>query len=150
MPKSWRDVLPIHPACALFPPMSADELRELGEDIIKNGMTSSIALWRADPDAQLQLLDGRNRLDGIELVTGDPVTLALELLFPGSLTERWVIRAGERKWGGVIELEAPTDPYTYVISANIVRRHLTAEKKRELIAEQSQQHPSLLDHFVGA
>ena len=28
-----------------------------------------------------------------------------------------------------------TDPYAYVISANIRRRHLTAEQKRELIAK---------------
>jgi hypothetical protein len=29
---AWRDVLPIHPACELFPPMSPDELRALGEE----------------------------------------------------------------------------------------------------------------------
>ena len=32
--QSWRDILPIHPAAALFPRMSRDELRELGEDIL--------------------------------------------------------------------------------------------------------------------
>jgi hypothetical protein len=43
----WRSILPIHPAAELFPPMSADELKALGEDIIKNGLTSPIVLWRA-------------------------------------------------------------------------------------------------------
>jgi hypothetical protein len=32
----WRDVLPVHPAAELFPPMAEAELRELGEDIRKN------------------------------------------------------------------------------------------------------------------
>jgi hypothetical protein len=59
---SWRDILPIHPAGDLFPPMSLDELRALGADIVKRGLTAPIALWRAHPKMQAQLLDGRNRL----------------------------------------------------------------------------------------
>ena len=35
--QSWRVTLPVHPATALFPQMSSDELRELGKDIRKNG-----------------------------------------------------------------------------------------------------------------
>jgi hypothetical protein len=31
---SWRDVLPVHPAAELFEPLSPDELRALGEDIV--------------------------------------------------------------------------------------------------------------------
>jgi hypothetical protein len=38
---SWRDVLKIHPACELFPLMSQAELKELGEDIKKNGLPRS-------------------------------------------------------------------------------------------------------------
>jgi hypothetical protein len=45
-PKSWRDVLPIHPAAELFPLMSKDELHELGEDIKKNGLEQSIAIYK--------------------------------------------------------------------------------------------------------
>ena len=33
------------------------------------------------------------------------------------------------------EIDAETDPYAYVLSANVHRRHLTAEQKRELIAK---------------
>ena len=36
--KSWRDI-PIHPAADLFPLMAPDELKALGEDIKKNGLT---------------------------------------------------------------------------------------------------------------
>ena len=60
--KSWRDVLPIHPAAELFPLMSESELRELGEDIKANGLRTSIVLYEG------KLLDGRNRLDAMELV----------------------------------------------------------------------------------
>ena len=61
--KSWRDVLPVHPAAELFPLMSPDELRTLGEDIIKSGLTSPIALWRADFDRL-----ARYQLDGVEAI----------------------------------------------------------------------------------
>jgi hypothetical protein len=66
--QSWRDVLPIHPAAELFPLMSSDELRELGEDIRANKLQFPIATW-FDPEAKVELLtDGRNRLDAMELV----------------------------------------------------------------------------------
>ena len=37
-PKSWRDVIKVHPATDLFPMMSPDELKALGEDIRQNGL----------------------------------------------------------------------------------------------------------------
>jgi hypothetical protein len=43
-PKSWRDLLPVHPAAELFPMMSEEELRALGEDIKKNGLREGVAL----------------------------------------------------------------------------------------------------------
>jgi len=71
---SWRSTLPIHPAAELFPRMSPDELQALGEDIIKNGLTSPIVLWQPDSKSQARLLDGISRLDAIEIATGCPVT----------------------------------------------------------------------------
>src|SRR3981189_532398 len=64
---SWRDTLQIHPAADLFPPMSEGELRELGEDIKKNGLRNRIAVIDG-PDDEPILIDGRNRLDAMELV----------------------------------------------------------------------------------
>ncbi len=54
---SWRDHLPIHPAADLFPRMSEDGLRELGEHIKANGLVSfrsacawfTLALRRDEP-----------------------------------------------------------------------------------------------------
>src|SRR6186997_2587721 len=73
--KSWRDVVKIHPACDLFPTMSPDELKALGEDIKQKGLTAPIVWWteREDaigkmPPSKYQLLDGRNRLDAMEMI----------------------------------------------------------------------------------
>jgi hypothetical protein len=127
--KSWRDVLKIHPAADLFPMMSPDELVALGEDIKKHGMRVPLVLWHGHDDLELQLLDGRNRLDALEAVG---VNLVLETpINPGLAVDvtcfgREVLIQHEKN--GV-------DPYAYVISANIHRRHLTGEQKRELIAK---------------
>ena len=40
--ENWRSDLSVHPAADLFPLMSEAELRELGEDIKKNGLQSPI------------------------------------------------------------------------------------------------------------
>jgi hypothetical protein len=79
---SWRSTLPIHPAAELFPRMPPDELRALGEDIIKNGLTSPIVLWQPDSKSPARLLDGISRLDAIEIATGSPVIV-------GAAPRRW-------------------------------------------------------------
>ena len=125
--KSWRDTFPIHPACELFPPISADELRTLGEDIRAKGLQNRIALWAADPNSKKFLLDGRNRLDAMELVGLDPCSCSQVTLYGNQ---------------GV-------DPHTYVISANIHRRHLTGEQKRELIAKLLKATPEKSDRQIS-
>src|SRR5438067_3403407 len=107
MSKRWRDVLPIHPAADLFPLMSERELRELGEDIQKNGQKSQLILWN-DESGQTYLLDGRNRLDAAELV-GECVDVTDRLP-----NVPWRFLDG--------------DPYDLVLSLNIQRRHLTSKK----------------------
>lgn len=54
--------------------MSAAELRTLADDIAKVGLRNPIVIYK-DGDT-FQLLDGRNRLDAIELVLGQPVRWA--------------------------------------------------------------------------
>ena len=137
--KSWRAVLPIYPAAELFPRMTPEELRALGKDIIRNGLTSDIVLWRATPKSPLQLLDGISRLDAIELATGNPVVIGAPSL------KRRDFLACEK----VVVLDGKVDPYTYVISANIHRRHLTAEQKRELIAKLIKATPEKSDRQIA-
>jgi hypothetical protein len=110
----WRDHLSVHPAADLFPLMSETELRELGENIRADGLVSPIVLHQG------KLLDGRNRLDAMELV---------------GIKMDWAGDYINKLDGFVVELTGGRDPYGYVISANLHRRHLTTEQKRELIAK---------------
>lgn len=131
--QSWRDVLPVHPAAELFPKMSDAELRELGEDIKKHGLKISIAFRLIEdgkdnvgmPRYRQEVLDGRNRLDAMELV--GLKTVAIE-------DGHYVCIVGKR-------VDDEVDPYAYVVSANIHRRHLTPEKKRELIGKLLKENP---------
>jgi hypothetical protein len=117
--KSWRDVYKIHPAAALFPMLPEDELRKLGEDIKKNGLSDWVALWCEGGSSHV-LLDGRNRLDAMELVGMDVID--------GN---------GKFKPGIAGEVVLTDDPYAYVISNNIRRRHLTKEQQADLIVRAS-------------
>jgi hypothetical protein len=136
---SWRDTLPVHPAAALFPLMSSDELQALGADIVKNGLTSPIVLWRVGP-SPLYLLDGRNRLDAIEMTTGKPVEVGAPSLMAGEFiaTDKVIVLDGRS-----------VDPWTYAISANIHRRHLTIKDKDRLVVELLKADPTKSNRQVA-
>src|SRR6516225_11111327 len=125
---SWRDHLKIHPAAELFPLMSEPELRELGEDIKANGLRLSIVLYKG------KLLDGRNRLDAMELVG-----IKFGFHADASTKEFYYLHACDGSDvldGGVgVINHFDGDPYDFVLPANLHRRHLTSEQKRELIAK---------------
>jgi hypothetical protein len=108
--KPWRDVLPVHAAADLFPLLSKGELEELSRDIKEHGLRQRC--HTIDENGRTVLLDGRNRLDALEHI-GKEITLDNSGIFE--------------------QLPADVDPYSFVISANIHRRHLTGDQKRELI-----------------
>jgi len=151
---SWRDVYKVHPAADALPMLDADALRDLGEDIKKNGLRDPIILWSAfsgegDPqdhtrrhrrDTTTYVLDGRNRLDAMELVgmptiehytsykDSTPSYYGLAARIPRKFLAGRHVRLdlGSGKWG-----ESPgTEPVAYVISANLIRRHL---RPRDLV-----------------
>jgi hypothetical protein len=154
---NWRDLLPVHPAADLFPIMSEAELRALGEDIKNNGLQESIALWSPWTSRNVAayatdstgyenapewfLLDGRNRLDAIELI-GRPMDFLHDLRRDGTQAIGTSI--------GVKHFYSNTDPYAYVISANLHRRHLSQEQRRELIAKLLKAAPEKSDRQVAA
>jgi hypothetical protein len=91
--------------------LSAGEVDELARDIEKIGhLRSPLSLWRAMPEAEWQLLDGRNRCAALARLSG-----------------------GEERIKGAVGCanlyEADTDPLAFVVSANILRRQLTAQRR---------------------
>jgi hypothetical protein len=162
-PASWRDTLSIHPAAELFPLMAPSELAALGADIKTNGLINPIVLWLASKDAPAQLLDGRSRLDAIEIELGGPVRVTSRT-FRGRTV--WGLEADDNGCPtfvanllgnencsldarAVIVLDPGIDPYAYAISANIHRRHLTAGQKREAIANLLKADPTRSDRQIA-
>jgi hypothetical protein len=153
----WRDRITVHPACELFPPLPEDELRALGKDIDEHGLTSPLIFWLpgagpgpddAAPDdmtilRDAFLLDGRNRLDGIELVGGRSI-------FDAETGELLPPRAFVYEQGGGFHDSQPCDPWEYVISANIRRRHLSSAQKQELIGRVLQATPERSNRATAA
>jgi hypothetical protein len=98
--------LQFHPLCSIFPLMEGEEFDALVADIKAHGLHESIVLYEG------KILDGRNRYR--------------------ACAEAGVkVRVQEHHHG----CAHIGDPRAYVISANIHRRHLTAEDKRDLIAK---------------
>ena len=158
---SWRDALPIHPAAELFPRMSEVELAALGKDIKANGLKTPVTLWSPGypgdgvKDRPRYVLDGINRLDameheGIQFLTDKGEPTDRFGLFDHKF-ERWISIGNHKriKKGEHVEPQSGTDPYAFVISANIYRRHLTAEQKRDLIAKLLKADPSKSDRQIG-
>jgi hypothetical protein len=112
--QGWRDWLAVHEAAEMFPLMSPDELKELADDINANKLLTP-CLFIRDQDGRPILVDGRNRLNALEL-------LGVELQ-KSDLTDHLMFEY----------LSVEVDVWARVISANIRRRHPTAEKKHEVI-----------------
>jgi hypothetical protein len=174
-PQSWRELIKIHPAADLFPLMSKDELVVLGHDILENGLKTPIAMWAAgDNEAheKFMLLDGRNRLDAMELAGWDTVEQDTEgawkikehlggssHLALGGRGGSPVVYLYEYQAGLSMPLGSPgkakkfrkpgVDPWQYVHSVNIARRHLMPKLKRDLISKLVKANPSKSDRAIG-
>src|SRR5262245_16617274 len=125
--KSWRDVYKVHPAADLFPTLPEDELRKLGEDIKANGLKDKIILW-SGRDEDLIVLDGRNRLDAMELMKVSILENQGARNSPDGKSDDWGFLSS-------ITTHYDGDPYSYVISKNIRRRHLSKEQQADLIVK---------------
>jgi hypothetical protein len=126
-PASWRERITVHPAADLFPGMSDDELRQLGEDIRAHDLQVPV-VFLAD---RLTLIDGRNRLDAMERA-GLPI-----FNDDGGVKVRF-------------ETAKEVDPVVYVVSANLHRRHLTAEQRDILIRRLRAERPQLSVRGIAA
>lgn len=140
-PTSWRTRVATHPAADLFPMMPDDELDALGKDIEVNGLQQPLVLWTPERSPgrkgpkEVYLLDGRNRLEAIERAYADDADSLHE-----AIENALYIGAG-----GVRLIYGDDDPWTFVISANAHRRHLTREKKRDVVAALLKARPERSD-----
>jgi hypothetical protein len=130
VPQHWRGVLPVHPACDLLPAMTESELRELGDDIKRHGLHTPVVIF-TDQEGTEYLLDGRNRLGAMEIV-GLPIVID-----------------GELNPDIVHKISGNVDPVAWVLSANLLRRHLTNEQKTELIAKVLELKPNASDRQIA-
>lgn len=94
-PEPKGPVYPFHPACLAVPEMGADEKKRLAADIKLNGQIEPIML--VEEDDQTMILDGRNRWRICRDLGIEPKT---------------DLYTGDNPWG-------------YVLSKNISRRHLS-------------------------
>jgi len=109
----------IHPAAALFPMMSDEELAELADSIKKHGIREKIhAIITVRDDAtDWEVLDGRNRLEALRrYLKVDDSTLIAQYMTP-------------------VNLSGAYSPEEYVMMANIERRNLTAAQRRDLVGK---------------
>jgi hypothetical protein len=111
-----------HPIAGMFPLMEGAEFDELVADIKKNGLLENIVLYEG------MILDGRNRYRA--------------MLAAGAGVHYWHCRDLDHK-------NDRFDPVAYVISANLHRRHLTAEDKRKIIADLLKADPEKSDRQIG-
>jgi hypothetical protein len=143
---TWRDKIAVHPAAELFPLMGEAELRELADDIEKNGLLEKVAYIRVGAGPPI-LLDGRNRLNALELLGRELfVSKYSGEAIGGSDMRRTKKRfalaaADEDRSCPSLQFFATAyaadyeDPTAYIIAKNIRRRHLSTEQKRDLIAK---------------
>lgn len=120
----WRDVFGCHWAAEVFPALSAAELRAMGEDIREHGMINPVSLILVDGDPYV--LDGRQRLDSMELI-GLPVVVDDDFA-PGIKCEFVGALPG-------------FDPVAYVVSLGLRHRHMD-ETQRAMVAARLANHPS--------
>ncbi len=143
-PKSWRDLVKVHPAADAFPMMLELELATLTEDVGENGIQVPTVFWtptllhdfpgpRAKQRQQVEifLLDGRNRLEALwrHYELGEEVG-EREKHF------RWLLRAAiDGSSEEAVLVYGDDDPWERVISANLHRRHLDASQRAMVAAK---------------
>jgi ParB-like chromosome segregation protein Spo0J len=120
---TWRDSITVHPLADTFPMMSDGELKELAEDIKKNGQREPVVF--VEIDGERTLIDGRNRLAACAMVGVKP----------------WATTATELKDDAAI--------WAFIISHNVHRRHLTPEERQKRLEAVITANPEKSDREIA-
>lgn len=147
--KSWRDVIKVHEAADLFPMLDPEQLDQLAADIQKNGLLQPVTIYVPPyPDATPVLIDGRNRLDALQQL-GKIRVRNDRVEFEGWASGQWLRLSHATH---IVKLDsklARDDPYAYVASLNVHRRHLSREQKREAVEKILAANPAVSDRRIG-
>jgi hypothetical protein len=122
----------------LFPLLPEDELTALAKDIKENRLREKVAVLTKG--SRQMVIDGRNRLDALELAG---FTVVDER---GGLVKSVCIDLTK---GGDLDLVDPAKVEAFIISKSIHRRHLAADQKRDLIAKPLKANPERSDRATG-
>jgi hypothetical protein len=124
----WRSKFRVHPAAEKLPRMSEAELQVLSKDISENGLATPIDFREITLHGKRvrEILDGRHRLDALELLGRDPPEKAFRKL---KLDDA----------GAVL----------HIMSMNVHRRHLSPEQKRQVMTELLKADPAQSDRQVA-
>jgi hypothetical protein len=137
----------------MLPPLTEQELRELGEDIKARGLLHRIFIFeepvgRSDGSKEYRysLLDGVSRLDVWNWSASISRSIATAPMVVGLLLIEASTTCGRRPHSSVLVSD---DPFAFVLSVNLHRRHLTVEQKRDLIAKVLKAQPSKSNRQVA-
>ena len=126
-----------HPLASAFPLLEGEEFDELVDDIKRNGLREKIDLHQG------KIADGRNRYRAL-------LQLGID---PGAEPKKYFRKAiyTHTIGGEVAAHEQNNDDRVraYVVSKNIVRRHLKPEDKRNAIAELLKADPTKSDRQIA-
>jgi DNA-binding Lrp family transcriptional regulator len=152
---SWRERVKVHPAADLFPMMPNEELIALGKDIAEHGLRHHLIFYcdrvkknRNDyprPDEMI-LLDGRNRLVAMECAGISLFNDKTGAFEPDAAVD--YEDPVKIIWRG-IGADEDFDPYAYVISTNVHRRHLSIEDKEKIAADVLKARPERSNREVA-
>ena len=112
--------LQIHPLALKFPDMSDADFQDLKDDIKANGQREPIIIYED------MILDGRHRYR--------------------ALCELGTVIIREREF----DIDKDGDPWTFVMSLNMHRRHLNTEQRKAIVAALLEQDPSQSDASAAA
>jgi hypothetical protein len=106
----WRKKYPVHPSADVWPMGPDDELDNLREDIVENGLREAITFWEGEVAGRVEcwLIAGRRRLEAMHRAG-------------------FRVLEGHKKYldSNLDPLAYILDPLAYIMSENAHRRHMT-------------------------